>query len=91
MKPKKPYPEHPCWDYRVVETEQGHGIYEVFYDGNGEVEGYTSFSLEGYTPQELAVEVQEIQKAFSKPILKEEELKYNIWMNLQNLSLSKDE
>jgi hypothetical protein len=71
-----------CWDYRIVNTEEGYGVFEVYYDRDGAIEGYSSFSLEGFTPQELKVEVEEIQRAFSKPVLEAKDIEQNVWMNI---------
>lgn len=75
-----------CWDYRIVNKDGLHGIYEVYYDRNGNIEGYSSFSLEDFSPEELKIEVEEIQRAFSKPVIEAGDIEMNVWMNILKMS-----
>lgn len=64
------------WNYRVMKRENaqgqiGFGIYEVFYDDNGEIKSWTENSL---TPvcdseEDLKEEMKIMMKAFEKETL----------------------
>jgi len=68
------------WNYRIMKrkNDQGHfdfGIYEVFYDDNGKVTGWTENSL---TPlcdseEDLKEELKIMVDAFTKEVLTYEE------------------
>lgn len=66
------------WNHRVVhkyhEKSDSHTyqIHEVYYDDNGEIEGWTESAMEpfGETPSELREDIRYFIKAFQKPILK---------------------
>ena len=72
------------WNYRIIKRKNSEGgfefgIYEVFFDENGKVSGYTQESL---TPvcsssEDLEYEMKVMMKAFKSDILeyKDEEVK----------------
>lgn len=72
------------WNHRVIRRtfthadesyEDTYAIYEVHYDKNGKVEGYTSepVSPQGETIEELEEELKLFQAALTKPVLEYEE------------------
>jgi hypothetical protein len=68
------------WNYRLVETEvifDGEarsfvGIYEVYYDKNGNPEGHTEdpVTLSGETAADIQEDLVYIQEAFKKPLIR---------------------
>lgn len=64
------------WNYRVMkrkisESEFEFGIYEVYYDDNGRVKGYTENSMTPvvHTAEGLKYELEIMMKAFDKEVL----------------------
>lgn len=66
------------WNYRVVKTEQGLSIYEIFYDKDGKPESRTlepvlNFHLDSV--QDIVYELeQRIRLACDQPILMDKEI-----------------
>ena len=67
------------WNYRVVHKyhkktdDHTYYIHEVYYDDNGNIEGWTKSAVQpmGVTPSELREDIRYFIKAFQKPILAE--------------------
>ena len=60
------------WNYRIMKYEDGSlGIHEVFYDEEGDVQGWTenAVSVYGEDIHELESSYDLMMQAFSKPIL----------------------
>ena len=64
------------WNYRIMKRkiDQSNfefGIYEVFYDQNGIIKGYTENSLTPTTesPEDLKFELDRMKEAFDKEVL----------------------
>ena len=65
------------WNYRVVEVELGdtigYGMYEVFYDNDGNPEGITEHPIDFFSDnslEDLNEAMNAAMGAFSKPVLK---------------------
>jgi len=68
------------WNYRIMkrktsETDFEFGIYEVYYNEDGSIQGYTKNSLTPVvdSPEGLKYELQVMLKAFDKKILEYQE------------------
>lgn len=63
------------WNYRVMEREGRFAIHEVYYDKNGEANGYTESPVypAGTSVEELQEMLGKYQEALKKPILKYED------------------
>jgi hypothetical protein len=60
------------WNYRVVRTGQGFGVFEVYYDETGRPDGTTERPILDFycdTPEDLLHELELIKAAFEKPPL----------------------
>jgi hypothetical protein len=61
------------WNYRVLEHANGFGIYEVYYDndGDGSICNISSIPMEPYgeTVEELKRDMDAMNAAFDKPVL----------------------
>ena len=67
------------WDYRVMrrvtkvngKRDVSFGIYEIFFDEKGKLEGWTEDSVEphGDTLKDLKTDLKWMTQAFNKPIL----------------------
>lgn len=58
------------WNFRVLETEDGYGVHEVYYD-NDLVVGFTETPCVGPcdTYEELVEELEHISRAFNESVL----------------------
>lgn len=63
------------WNYRVVERDEYFGIYEVYYDEDGEISTWTVAAVEprGETVAELKEDLMHMQQALDAPVLKWDE------------------
>jgi hypothetical protein len=60
------------WDYRVIKTDEGYIICEVFYDDEGSVEGWTSGACPfGDSLEDLSAEMGHMIYALTQPVLVE--------------------
>jgi len=60
------------WNYRVVKTDQGFGVFEVYYDEDGLPKGTTERPILDFyceTPDDLLYELGLIKAAFEMPSL----------------------
>jgi hypothetical protein len=60
------------WNYRVVRTDQGFGVFEVYYDETGHPHGRTMRPILDFycdTPEDLLHELELIKAACEKPPL----------------------
>lgn len=60
------------WNYRVVKTDQGFGVFEVYYDEAGRPNGTTERPILDFyceTPEDLLYELGLIKVALEKPPL----------------------
>lgn len=65
------------WNYRIVKSNEGFSVYEVFYDENGELNGITKDPILGFyceTPDDILEELEIIKKAIKEPILNIEDI-----------------
>lgn len=68
------------WNHRVMRSEYAgesyHTIREVFYDEDGNIEGWTAEPIapQGETPEELRDELQRMLACLDRPVLEEDEL-----------------
>jgi hypothetical protein len=62
------------WNYRVMKRAEHYAIYEVFYNEDGTIKGYSAEPVHprGETPDELAEEVTRYAAALEKPALNHE-------------------
>jgi hypothetical protein len=60
------------WNYRVIRTDEAFAIHEVFYDSNGEINGWSADPIApmGETQDELMKDLELIQRALTLPVLK---------------------
>ena len=71
------------WNYRVVKTELGFSVFEVFYDKQGRPGGRTEKPTLGFyceTPEDVLAELELIKMAFQCPVL-----------NIENIGMMLDE
>jgi len=68
------------WNYRIMkhknsDSEFEYGVYEVYYNENGEVKGYTENSMTPTvdSPEGLKKELEIMLKAFDQEILEYKE------------------
>jgi hypothetical protein len=66
------------WNYRVIEHEEMFYIHEVYYNSKGEI---TSISEDPMYPcgeniDELRSDMEHFLQAFSRPVLKKEEIRF---------------
>lgn len=59
------------WNYRVLENENGFGIYEVYYDDDGGINNISAAPMEPYgeTVEDLKWDMDAMNAAFDKPVL----------------------
>ena len=59
------------WNYRVMKRGDQYAIYEVFYNEDGTVKGYSAEPVcpKAETPDDLAAEVVRYAAALSEPAL----------------------
>jgi hypothetical protein len=59
------------WNYRVMQKGEQFAIHEVFYRGDGSVQGYTEnpVSLRAETLEQLAEELKRYALALERPVL----------------------
>ncbi len=60
------------WNYRVVQTDQGFGVFEVYYDEAGHPNGTTQRPILDFyceTPEDLLYELGLVKAAFEEPPL----------------------
>ena len=65
------------WDYRVVKTEEGYTVYEVFYDEDGNPVATTekpALDFHCETPEGLMSELDVIRMAFESPLIDLEDI-----------------
>lgn len=69
--------EHAARNYRVVEVDDGRGdpwfcIHEVYYHPDGSVKYFSAYGSDAFgdTPDELEADLQAMQDALAKPVLK---------------------
>lgn len=58
-----------AWNYRIVKTEKGYGIFEVYYGTEGEPCGMTAEPIVGIysdTPKELLLEIELIKNSLDQ-------------------------
>lgn len=64
------------WNYRILKSETGYSIREVYYDDNGNIEGWTSTACEpsGEDMDDLEDDFEGMRLAFHRPVLDEKQL-----------------
>lgn len=64
-------PSFTHWNYRVVSSEDGYSIHEVYYKADGSIEAYTLNPVNSYgeTAEELKADLEMMLAAFNKPVL----------------------
>ena len=64
------------WNYRLVAIGDRVGLYEIFYEPDGQILacGQDPITLEADSPEELENYLQGLQEALTLPILKMEDL-----------------
>jgi len=63
--------------YRVLKTDDGFSLYEVYYDDQGEPEAYTSSPMVNFyceSPDAVKLELKDMMNAFSLPALDVKEI-----------------
>lgn len=69
------------WNYRLIDMAHENGnepwveLFEVFYNDDGSLMGYTPVSTGGSDPTELKQSIEWMQLALTKPILKVQDFK----------------
>lgn len=58
------------FNYRLVQHTNTIGIYEIYYDENGKIDGYAEKPIiVGNDLKDLRGEIEHLKRAFDKPIL----------------------
>ncbi len=65
------------WNYRVLRTEKGYSVFEVFYDENEKPIGTTEKPILDFycdSPEDVLDELEKMKEAFSCGVLNIEEI-----------------
>ncbi len=65
------------WNYRVLRTDEGYSVFEVFYDENEKPVGTTEKPILDFyceTPEDILHELEIIKDAFSSGVLDMKEI-----------------
>lgn len=65
------------WNYRLIKTEEGYSVFEVYYDESGSIKGWTEKPILNFfceKPDDVLYELDVLKNAFDQPALSMEEL-----------------
>ena len=65
------------WNYRVLKTDEGYSVFEVFYDDNEKPVGTTEKPILNFycdTPEDVLCELEKMKEAFSIDVLDKKEI-----------------